>query len=136
LLYDAESRKSFFSLASAYKDILVYLIFFSIIIIGWALVGSRGLTFNTNFLDANFPQQVDPYKTNYSDLGKMIFIVYVSATYDSYPDNELLAVQNSQVNYIYFIIFIFLNMFLFSSIPGSIVYNKFRGTRSKIILVD
>jgi hypothetical protein len=33
-------------------------------------------------------------------------------------------------------VFIFLNMFLFSSIPGSLIYLKFRETRSKIILLD
>lgn len=29
-----------------------------------------------------------------------------------------------------------MNMFLFSSIPGSLIYLKFRQTRSKIILID
>jgi len=56
----------------------------------------------------------------------MIFITYVTATYDSYPDNQIRAIQNSELNYMFFIVFIFLNMFLFSSIPGSLIYNKFR----------
>lgn len=89
-----------------------------------------------NYVDPNFPQNVDPYKNNYSNLSKMIFVVYVLATYDSYPDNDILAVQNFEPNYIYFIVFIFANMFLFSSIPGSLIYLKFRQTRSKIILID
>lgn len=66
----------------------------------------------------------------------MIFMIYVTATYDSYPDNQILAVQNYMPNYIYYIVFIFANMFLFSSIPGSIIYIKFRDTRSKILLID
>lgn len=66
----------------------------------------------------------------------MIFVMYVTATYDSYPDNQLVAIQDYEPNYFFFIIFIFLNMFLFSSIPGSIVYNKFRNTRSQLIIVD
>lgn len=136
MLYDPEKKRTFFSLVSAYKDILVYFIFFAIIICGWALIGSRALTFDSNYVDPNFPQNIDPYKSNYTDLGKMIFVVYVLATYDSYPDNDILAIQNYEPNYIYFIIFIFLNMFLFSSIPGSLIYIKFRQTRSKIILVD
>jgi len=94
MLYDPEKKKTFFSLISAYKDILVYFIFFAIVICGWALIGSRALTFDPNYVDPNYLQNVDPYKNNYSDLGKMIFVVYVLATYDSYPDNQILAIQN------------------------------------------
>jgi hypothetical protein len=136
LLFDAEMRKSLLSLASAYKDVLVYFIFFATVIVGYALLGNRALTFDPNYKDPIFPQNVDPYKTNYLDLGRMIFMVYVTATYDSYPDNQILVIQNYEPNYIYYIIFIFCNMFLFSSIPGSLIYIKFRDTRSKIILID
>ncbi len=129
-------RKSFFALASAYTDITVYLLFFSIIICGWALIGSRSLTFNSSFRDPNYPQTVDAYKNDISNLAHMIFVVYVTATYDSYPDNQIIVIQNYEPNYLFFIIFIFMNMFLFSSIPGSLIYNKFRQTRSKIILID
>ena len=66
----------------------------------------------------------------------MIFIVYVTATYDAYPDNQTLAIQNQESNYIYFLVFVFLNMFLFSSIPGSLIYFRFKEKRSKIILID
>lgn len=83
-----------FALASAYKDIVVFFIFFAFIITSWALLGSRALTFDPDFKDPNFPLTMDPYKNNYSDLGYMIFIVYVTATYDSYPDNQNLAIQN------------------------------------------
>ena len=80
-------RKIIYSLISTFKDIFVYIVFFAIIIFGWALVGSRALTFDPTFVDPKFPQNVDPYKNNYSNLGHMIFVVYVLATYDSYPDN-------------------------------------------------
>lgn len=136
LLFDAEMRKSLLSLASAYKDVLVYFIFFTFVIVGYALLGNRSLTFDANYKDPAYPQMVDPYKTNYSNLGNMIFILYVTATYDSYPDNQNLAAQNYMPNMIYFVIFIFANMFLFSSIPGSLIYIKFKDTRSKIILID
>ena len=128
LLFDTPLRRTFFSLASAYTDILVYLVFFSVIICGFALIGNRSLTFDAAYRDPNplYYLPVDPYKSDYSDLGKTIFITYVVATYDSYPDNQFIAVQNYEPNYIFFIVFIFLNMFLFSSIPGSLVYNKFR----------
>lgn len=138
MLHDPEMRKTFFSFISAYTDIIVYLIFFSIVICSWALIGSRALTFDPAFKDSNpkYTQDVDPYKNDYSDLSHMIFVIYVTATYDSYPDNQILAVQNNQPNYIFFIVFIFMNMFLFSSIPGSLIYLKFKQTRSKIILID
>lgn len=136
LLFDAEYRKSLYSLASAYKDVIVFLIFFVFVVCAWALVGSRALAFDSSYRDPDYPLAMDPYKNNYSDLGKMIFIVWVTSSYDSYPDNQLLAIQNYQPNYIYFIVFIFLNMFVFSLIPGGLIYIKFRQTRSKIILVD
>jgi hypothetical protein len=129
-------RKSIISLASAYKDVLVYFIFFTTIIVGYAFIGNHTLTFDPNFKDPSFPQNVDPYKSNYSDLGHMIFMVYVSGTFDSYPDNQILIIQNFEPNYIYYIVFVFANMFLFSSIPGSLIYLKFRETRSRILLID
>lgn len=58
-------RKSLLSVASAYKDVLVYFVFFATIIVGYAVLGNRALTFDPNFKDPNFPQNVDPYKTNY-----------------------------------------------------------------------
>lgn len=94
LLFDPEMRKSLFSLLSAYKDILVYLIFFASIIVSYAFIGNQALTFDPEFKDPLFPQNVDPFKTNYDDIGRMIFMVYVTATFDSYPDNQILAVQN------------------------------------------
>jgi hypothetical protein len=53
MLYDSEMRKTFFSLVSAYIDVLVYLIFFSIVVGAWALVGSRALTFDPSYVDPN-----------------------------------------------------------------------------------
>jgi len=58
------------------------------------LIGSRALSFDPNYHDTSFPQSMDPYKNQFSDLGKMIFVVYVTATYDSYPDNQILGIQN------------------------------------------
>ena len=115
-------RKSLFSFASAYKDILTYLVFFTTVIVGYALLGNRAFKYDPNYKDPTYPQNVDIYKTNYGNLGNMIFILYVTATYDSYPDNQNLSTQNSEPNIIYFIVFIFANMFLFSSIPGALIY--------------
>jgi len=46
LMYDAEMRKTIKAFASSYKDSLVYIVFFGLVIIGYALIGSRSLTFN------------------------------------------------------------------------------------------
>ena len=45
-MYDAEMRKTIKAFASSYKDSLVYIVFFGLVIIGYALIGSRSLTFN------------------------------------------------------------------------------------------
>jgi len=52
------------------------------------------MTFDQNFVDPNFPQKMDPFINNYSNLGTMIYATYTLATYDNYFDNEILAVQN------------------------------------------
>lgn len=58
------------------------------------------------------------------------------SSYDAYPDNQLVGIRTSLWVYAYFICFIFLNVFFFVTIPATIVYNSFRETRSKIILID
>ena len=60
----------------------------------------------------------------------------MTASFDSYPDNQILAIQNYEPNYIYYIVFVFANMFLFSSIPGTIIFLVFKDRRSKILLAD
>ena len=79
---------------------------------------------------------LDPYKNKFNDLDKMVFIMYVTGTYDAYPDNQVPAIQSSTYYYAFFILFIFLNMFIFSSIPGSLIFDKFRETRGKLQLLD
>lgn len=107
----------------------MYMVFYSLMIVSFAILGSsiikipEGTVFDEN-------------TENYNSLSKMVFIMYICSTHDSYPDNQLLAVQQSQYYYGFFIAFIFLNMFLYSSIPGSLLFNTFIETRSKIILID
>jgi hypothetical protein len=81
-------------------------------------------------------QEEYPYNENYSQLSKTIFIFSALTTYDSYPDNQIIAVKNNLWIYGFFIAFVFLNLFFFVSIPTTILFNSFRDTRSKIILVD
>ena len=62
--------------------------------------------------------------------------MYINASTDAYPDNNLLAVRQSTWNNVYFILFIFLNFFILSVIPGSLVYYTFRETKIKITLEE
>lgn len=126
LIYDPEFKKSLLALGSAYKDIITFLIYYSIITVGFAFVGSLTITFDPTYVDQDYPINFDELKMNYNDLGRMIYQVYAVGTYDFYPDNQILAVQNYQPNYIFFIVFIFFNLFLFTPIPGGLIYNKFR----------
>jgi hypothetical protein len=136
LLYDAEMRKILYSFASTYMNIIVYLVFFAIIIVSFGIIGNKALVIDPTYKDPLYPQNIDPYKTNYLQLDKMILIMYVTATYDAYPDNQILALQNYQPNYIFFVVFIIMNFFLFSSIPGELIYANLRETRSKLLIAD
>ena len=93
-MFDPEVRKTMSSLSSIYKDIIVYIIYYSIIIGGFALIGTKTLRFdpNRNFPDSEF--NFDFYMSNYNNLSMMIFQTYVLSTYDNYPDNQMLAFQN------------------------------------------
>ncbi len=47
------------SLGSAYKDVLVYFVFYAVIIMGYSLVGNRALAFDPNYKDPNYPVDFD-----------------------------------------------------------------------------
>ena len=141
LIYDQETRRSFIALFSAYEEILAFIIYYSIIIVTFALIASQTITFNPNFIDPdphwqNVPEAPDMYYNNYNQLSRMIYHVYGLATWDFFPDFQLLAVQNYEPNYIFFIVFVFFSMFLFKAIPGAVIYTKFRETRSRYIILD
>lgn len=78
-LYEKFSEKAAVSLLSTYKDIIAYLIFYSILIFGFAFAANQLV---------NLPPEMeyDEYMSNYSDLGKMSFLIYVLASYDAWPD--------------------------------------------------
>lgn len=62
--------------------------------------------------------------------------MYALSTSDAYPDNQLVAIRAHNWNYVFFIAFIILNIFFYATIPPTLVFNSFRETRSKIVLVD
>ena len=117
---------TFFALTSAHLDIAVFFVFISIFIVGFALIGNLSLTYDPFFRDPQNPITVDAYSNDYKSLGKMIYSIYILSSYDGYPDNEWFAFQNFKPNVIFFVCFIFLNNFLLTTIPGTLVYNKFR----------
>lgn len=129
IFYDALTRKSFEALISTYKDIIVFLSMYSCIILSFALMFNQFF----HFLPG---AEIDPNKENYSDFIKAIYITYTNSSYDSYPDNQLPAIRWSEWCYALIITFVLLNMFFFVTIPGTIIFNSFRETRSKIMLVD
>ncbi len=129
VFYDALTRKSIQALFSAYKDFIVFVTVYAIIILSFALMQNQFYGF---LPDA----KINDYKENYSDFIKSIYITYVNSSYDSYPDNQIAVIRWSEWCYALVIAFVLLNMFFFVTIPGTIFFNSFRDTRSKIMLVD
>ena len=62
--------------------------------------------------------------------------MYVLSSFDNFPGNQWGAIQTYEPNYLFFIVFAIFNLFLFTTIPGTLVYTKIRSTYSKLILLD
>lgn len=129
IIYDPHMRKMFYALLSSYKDILVYLIFYTIVIILFGIMANQFIEFPPNY-------KYDNFTGNYPDLGKSIFLMYVMTTFDSYPDNQLVAIRLNIWIYAFFIVFIFINALLFLTIPTNILLDSIKETRSKTIIID
>ena len=127
--YESFSRKAALSLLSTYRDIIAYLIFYGILIFSFAFAANQLVNLAPDV-------QYDEYMSNYGDIGKMSFLIYVLASYDAWPDYELKAVDANKWNYILFVSFIFLNCFYFVTIPTTVIFNSFKNTRSKMVLAD
>jgi len=50
VIYDQELRRSLIALFSAYKELLAFIVYYSIIIGSFALIGSRTLTFDPSYV--------------------------------------------------------------------------------------
>jgi hypothetical protein len=119
ILYDSVTRKNFYALALAYKDILVFLVFYTFVILGFALVSNQII---------QLPPELKPdeFTNNYAEFIKSIYVVYTLSSYDSYPDNQLQAIEWNVYIYAFFILFVLLNIFFFTVIPSSIILDSFR----------
>jgi hypothetical protein len=48
-VFDSEVKKTLIALFSAYKDFIVFIIYYSVIIFGFALIGTKVLTFDPGY---------------------------------------------------------------------------------------
>lgn len=119
IFYDSITRKNFYALIAAYKDILVFLSFYAIIIISFALVSNQ-------MIDVPADYQFDQYSNNYRDFFQSLYVTYALSSYDSYPDNQIASIKWNVATYAIFIVFIFFNMFFFTTIPATLILNSFR----------
>jgi hypothetical protein len=129
VFYDWHIRKALIALFSCYKDFLVYLCFFTVVVVAFGIVANQIIQLPPD-------AEIDYFASNYPQLDKSIFLIYVLSTYDNWPDDEENAIDAMPWITGFFTLFIVLNIFFFNPIPNSILYNSFRDTRSKIILVD
>ena len=86
IIYDLTTRKSFEALRNSYKDIIVYVAFYTIVILSFAIVANQ-------IIEIPEGTEYDRFTENYTDLGKCFFIIYVLSSYESYPDNQLVAIR-------------------------------------------
>ena len=129
MIYMYEIRIAFRCLWETKHDILSFLVIYWIILVLYSLIGTQTLRLDDSI-------QINEYTSDYSDLNRMIFIMYINASTDAYPDNNFRAIESSTWNYIYFILFTFLNFFIFSVIPASLVYYTFREAKIRITLEE
>jgi hypothetical protein len=119
IFYDAITRKNFYALIAAYKDILVYISFYACVIVGFAFVGNQ-------IIDLPPGTVLDQYTNDYTSFVKSIYITYVMSSYDAYPDNQLASIKWNIWIYAYVLIFVLLNIFFFVTIPSILILNSFR----------
>lgn len=89
IVYVGEVRRSFEALLSAYEQFLVFMLFECVVVVIFALVGN-------SIIQVPPDTEHDAFTNNYGSLGNMIFIVYVTGSYDAFPDNQLLSFSFSQ----------------------------------------
>lgn len=127
--YNLFARKAFQSFIGVYQDIIVYLVFYFSIIFAFGIVGSQ-------IIELAPGTQFDWFKNNYNNVGQTSFLLYILASFDSWPDYWTIAVDSSRWYYIFFVAFIFLNFFYFVTIPTTVMFSSFKRTRSILMVID
>lgn len=67
----------------------MFILFECVVVLIFALVGNSIIQLPEGTI-------TDAFTNNYGSLGNMIFIVYVTGSYDSFPDNQFLSFSISQ----------------------------------------
>ena len=62
----------------------MFIVFEVVVVFLFALVGNVVIQVPADTV-------TDTFTNNYSSLGHMVFIMYVTGSYDAFPDNQLLA---------------------------------------------
>jgi hypothetical protein len=99
------------------------------IVLSFAILANQFIQFPADY-------QYDIYTGNYPDFSKAYYLIYIITSYDAYPDNQLVALRWSQWTNAIFLPYVILNMFVFVTIPGAIIFSSFRQNRSYVILMD
>ena len=114
---------------SVYKDIIAYTVFYFTIILCFGILGTQ--------LMSPLPGvSFDWFKENYDDVWQTSFLFYILASFDSWPDYQIVVIDNSKWYYIFLVAFIFLNYFYFVTIPTTVMFNSFKKTRSALMIID
>lgn len=108
---------------------MAYLFFYFTIIFGFGILG-------TQIIELPFGTQFDWFKNNYNHVGQSGFLLYILASFDSWPDYWTMSIDSSKWYYIFYVAFIFLNFFYFVTIPTTVMFNSFKKTRSYLMVVD
>lgn len=128
-MYDQQMRKLVYALLTSYIDILVYALFYVTVIICFAVMANKFVRIEEN-------ADYDRFVQNYGELPRAIFLMYILTTFDSYPDNQLVAIREQLWLYGFFILFIFMNALFFVTIPANVLFNSIIETRSKSVIID
>lgn len=65
-----------------------------------------------------------------------MILFYVLGTFDNFPNNQLKAIKAQLWIFAFFIVFSFLNVLFFITIPSNILLNSIIETRSKSVIID
>ena len=60
----------------------MFAVFYLLVVVTFGLIANV-------LIEVPVDMTVDKFQSNYNSLGHMIFIIYVTGSYDSYPDNQI-----------------------------------------------
>ena len=91
---------------------------------------------NPKLDDAGEVIEADDYGENFKEFFPAYNIFYALISFDGYPDCMLPAIQSSNMALPYFLLYLSLFLLIFTPIPVAVVFESFRGHRSKLVILD